>query len=75
MVHRHTAMTPRPSQQQPPPIVWPRVNGGDTTPDITRLPGTTDMIITERTEGRVESPPLPPAPSNPVVAKLQGLQR
>jgi hypothetical protein len=33
------------------------------------------MIITERTEGRVESPPLPPALSNPVVAKLQGLQR
>jgi hypothetical protein len=59
MVRRHTAGPPGPSQQQPPPTVRPRVDRGDTTPGITRLPGTIDVIITGRTEEHVESLPLP----------------
>jgi hypothetical protein len=59
MVRWYTAVPPGPSQQQPPPKVWPWVYRGDTTPDITRLPETIDVISAGRIEGRVESPPLP----------------
>jgi hypothetical protein len=50
MVRYHTTMPPGLSQQWPPPTVQPRVDRDDTTPDISRLLGTVDMIITGRTE-------------------------
>lgn len=49
MVQQHTAVLPEPSQQQPPPTVWPRVNQGDTM--LSHLHRTVDMITTRRTGG------------------------